>query len=170
MLTWWESNSSMSEPCSGGDCVDCWRFNAMAVPRVASPGQSSYLPINAPLTLACLRTCEDEISSYLEMRRPGGWREWGRGRGGGGGRGRWARLWPSRQRDSDWLRAGSVHCTGQDLHHHHHTINNRQQAPHCHTVPTRHCKHKCGVKDQRNVLRIWWSSDGSNEGIILSNF
>ena len=39
MLTWWESNCSMSEPCECGDSVDCWRFNAMAVPRVASPGQ-----------------------------------------------------------------------------------------------------------------------------------
>ena len=163
MLTWWESSCSMSEPCSG---EACWRFNAMAVPRVASPGQSSYLPINAPLTLACLRTCEDEISSYLEMRRPGGWRERGRGRGGGGGRGRWARLWPSRQRDSDWLRAGSVHCTGTSIT----TITPSTTDNRHHTVPTRHCKHKCGVKDQRNVLRIWWSSDGSNEGIILSNF
>ena len=116
MLTWWESNCSMSEPCEWWDSVDCWRFNAMAVspgwPHLDSP---SYLPINAPLTLACLRTSEDEISSYLEMRRPGGWRERGRGRGGGGGRGRWARLWPSRQRDSDWLRAGSVHCTGTSI-------------------------------------------------------
>ena len=166
MLTWWESNWSMSEPCSG---EACWRFNAMAVspgwPHLDSQLPANQCPPHTGLPEDVwgrdLLLPWDAEARWLARARPRERRRWG------------ARtLGQTVTITTEGLRlTEGWQCTLYwDLHHHHHTINNRQQAPHCHTVPTRHCKHKCGVKDQRNVLRIWWSSDGSNEGIILSNF
>ena len=153
MLTWWESNCSMSEPCEwwGVLTFQChgspqggltWTVQLPAnqcPPHTGLPedvwGRDLLLPWDAE-------------ARWLARARPRERRRWG------------ARtLGQTVTITTEGLRlTEGWQCTLYwDLHHHHHTINNRQQAPHCPNTPLQtQMWGKGPEKCLTDMMELWW--------------